>query len=99
MERDGPGWRLRWLGRLLAPAYGTCGRCGTPWRFVRHRPVPYAPGRSMFVLCVKCWDDTDVVKRIAYHLRATERWGAVDEIWQGVLDGVLSESAPDHARR
>jgi hypothetical protein len=39
-----PGWRLGGWSRLLAPGYGWCGRCGTPWRFVRGHDTWYGPG-------------------------------------------------------
>lgn len=34
-------YRLGSWSRVLAPGYGWCGRCKTPWRFVQGHPTPY----------------------------------------------------------
>jgi hypothetical protein len=59
--------RIGRLGRLLAPAYGQCARCLTPWRFVREHSVSYGAGHGMFVLCEKCWAETSLSDRWSYY--------------------------------
>lgn len=60
--------RLGPITRVLAPGHSWCRRCDTTWAFVGERVVEYAPGKGVFALCVKCWDEATVQERLDAHL-------------------------------
>lgn len=59
--------RIGRLSDLLAPGYGHCDRCRTNWYFVQPRPVRVTDRYGAFTLCQKCWNETTVKERLAYH--------------------------------
>jgi len=63
--------RIRaWFLRLIAPGYSCCLHCGTPWKFVDHRPVQINPGRAFFFACVDCWPLLDPAEKYMYAQQA-----------------------------
>lgn len=87
-----PMWNVR-LGRwsrALAPAYGVCRQCETPWRFVQPRIVNYGDGRGQFALCVKCWDESTVDERLHAHRVVTLMWDDAPTVLPDVEAAVLA---------
>lgn len=81
----------RW-SRLFAPGYSWCLHCGTPWLFVRERPVEYAPGRAQFALCVKCWDELKPIRRHIFHMLVCDLQVVNHETRRLVFQAVLRDS-------
>lgn len=89
--------RLGRGARVMAPGYGLCHRCQTPWRFVTPHvtryvePPPY--GKGCFPLCEKCWADLDPQMRLPYYEWLFAEWGkdgAEDGEWEACRQAVLA---------
>lgn len=81
--------RVGRVGRLVAPSYGQCLRCSTPWRFVE--PHVLAPiGR--IVLCEKCWGECSVDERLGYYRFDWHRLEHPSITWEALEAAIRSES-------
>jgi len=83
--------RIGPLGILLAPGWGTCGRCHTPWKFVDQHTVWPKLSHGYFVLCEKCWDACTPEQRVAYYEHKRQQVWTFDigprELREAVLKG------------
>jgi hypothetical protein len=67
--------RVGIIGKLVAPGYGDCGRCRTPWLFVRYHVTKYSNGSGCFPLCQKCWRELGTPEaRLPYYRDLLARW-------------------------
>lgn len=82
--------RLGRLGQLIAPSYGYCLRCKTPWRFVDHHTTWYAPSSGCFPLCEKCWAKLQrPERRLAFYAQMVFGHWNKPSLWPDVRDAVL----------
>ena len=90
--------RIGRVGQLLAPGWGYCLRCKTPWRFVRWHDTQYGTqGHGCLPLCEKCWAELTPTQRVPFYRELIESWheapgreSAFDEEWAEVEAAVLS---------
>jgi hypothetical protein len=88
------------MASLLAPGYGHCLRCKTPWRFVKWHDTPYHNGSGCLPLCQKCWSGLTPEQRLPFyhelitcwfvHFAPREDEPTFDETWHYVKTAVLS---------
>ena len=86
------------ITRMLAPGYGTCGRCGVPWAFTSPHVTPLNEpdityGRGLFPLCVECWNTLKMGERLPYYRELFEQYhknriGGAN--WQDIEKAVLA---------
>ena len=86
--------RFAAIARAAAPGYGTCHRCGFPWRFVKEHSTEYARGRACFPLCESCWSALTPGQRLHYYRELWDEWEADGvnkdgEMWDAIRDAVL----------
>lgn len=71
--------RIGPIGRLLAPGYGQCGRCRTPWKFAPWHHTSYSEptlascGWGCIALCEKCWAGLTPEQRLPHYERLVQR--------------------------
>jgi hypothetical protein len=87
--------RIGRIGQLLAPSYGFCKKCKTPWRFVREHTTSYGTrGRGCFPLCQKCWDELTPQTRLPFYRALVMSWKHFDEpveqTWAQLQEAVLA---------
>lgn len=86
--------RLGAWSQALAPGFGFCYKCRTPWKFVKPHYTTYEElhpttklpdqtmflltGRSCFPLCEKCWEETPVEERLPYYAEMFTTWKEAD---------------------
>lgn len=89
-----PMWNVRLGGwsRIFAFGYSNCRRCRTPWRFVQERTVWYTPSSGQFALCVKCWDECDVLQRTIAHQLVSEDNGFSEETFEDIEQAIVRDS-------
>ena len=71
--------RNPWLQRLRSwwghkKGFGGCYRCGATWDWAVEHATEYAPGRSCFPLCSRCWCSTTPESRIPYYDALVNEW-------------------------
>lgn len=73
-EEDGVmNLRLGPIGKLLAPGWGDCLRCHTPWKFVHYHTTSW--GRTgCIALCEKCWSELTPQERLPFYRQLIEIW-------------------------
>jgi hypothetical protein len=88
--------RIGRLGQLLAPGYGWCLRCLTPWVFVSYHATDFGhQGKGCLPLCQKCWDELTPEQRLPFYQELIELWHqapcdlSFDDEWAQVKDAVL----------
>ena len=88
--------RIGRIGQLFAPGYSSCGRCKTPWRFVKSHDTHYAPGEWIFALCRKCWAELTPEERLPFYQQVWNDWLArgLDRRnwWPKIAFAVLNEN-------
>ena len=88
--------RIGRIGHLVAPGYGHCLRCKTPWRFVREHITAYNYSSACFALCEKCWAPLTPDQRLPYYREQIWHWSypyngrTFDETWREVKTAVLA---------
>ena len=93
--------RVGRIGKLLAPGWGWCLRCETPWRFVRYHVTDYGDrGHGCLPLCEKCWAEMTPQRRIPFYHCLIWDWHekypdmsrglSFDEEWAQVETAVLN---------
>ena len=80
--------RIGWLGRLLAPNYGCCGRCGTPWLFEKPHCTFHSAKRGCFPLCEKCWAELSIEDRVPYYWDLWLSWTFPKPDWELIKKAV-----------
>ena len=89
--------RIGRIGRLLAPGYGWCLRCRTPWLFVRwHHTFFGSRCHGCLPLCETCWAELTPAQRLPFYRELIQSWHeepgrglAFDEEWSLVETAVL----------
>jgi hypothetical protein len=89
--------RIGRFGQLLAPGYGWCKRCKTPWRFVRYHSTSWSAA-GCIALCEGCWAELTPQERLPFYRVLVESWHerpdlcrlTFDEEWALVESAVLS---------
>lgn len=72
-EEEVMNLRLGPMGKLLAPGWGDCLRCHTPWKFVHYHTTSW--GRSgCIALCEKCWAELTPQERLPFYRQLVELW-------------------------
>lgn len=84
--------------RLLAPGYGSCGRCRIAWLFVDYHTTNYGAGRGMFPLCEGCWSDLGTPEARLPHYWALWLQWEKDVPWSQIEAAVFAEAAPQDQR-
>ena len=91
-----PNVRLGKLAQALAPSHSFCGRCGTPWPFVKRHATQYSDSRGCFPLCQFCWEECSPEERLPYYRELFESWVsegaeiATPELWLLIHSAVLA---------
>lgn len=83
----------RW-SQILAPHYSFCQRCGTPWRFVKERTIPFYDHTGKFAMCEKCWDECSLYERVQHFQSARVMYWPYttpDEVWEAVYNETKRE--------
>lgn len=82
--------RIGRIGKVLAPGWGGCLRCRTPWRFVPHHTTWYTPNRGCFPLCEKCWKELAYPRfRMPFYRELFDSWGSAhDQKWPQIETAV-----------
>lgn len=93
--------RARTTLRKLAPGYGTCGRCETPWSFTKSHSTTYewqatrnrrgqleaTEKRGMFPLCEDCWQELGTTdERLPYYLELVAMWDVMGPSASGLTE-------------
>jgi hypothetical protein len=84
--------RLGPLSRILAPGFGWCRCCKTPWKFVEGHSTQYTRNSGCFPLCKWCWRDLSPHQRLPYYREMWEDWnrtGPDDSRWEDIERAVL----------
>jgi hypothetical protein len=89
--------------RLLAPGFGSCGRCGVPWKFVEEHDTKYSSSGGCFPLCESCWSALTIPERLPYyrdlmytwetqryHAKPPAGWEPTHEKWPAIKQAVLA---------
>lgn len=85
--------RVGRIGRLLAPGFGACLRCMTPWRFVREHITRYTPSSGCFPLCEKCWAEMTPEQRRTYYVELIAMWEMTEPVEGAKRAAVLAAVA------
>ena len=51
---------ISFIIRLINPGFSTCGVCGLPWNFCKHKTVDYNDNTGYFATCQYCWDNSPI---------------------------------------
>ncbi len=83
--------------RILAPGYGTCGKCKRPWKYVQGHSTTYTEdgSRGCFPLCEECWESLFPDERLPYYKELYNRWASygypLEASWEQMRHAVLTE--------
>lgn len=67
--------RVGRIGWLLAPGYSHCGKCETPWKFVRRHTTEIDNSRGCFPLCERCWQELETPEaRLPFYAELWRSW-------------------------
>ena len=81
--------------KARSAGFGGCVRCGHTWNNWSGHDTPYAPGRSMFPLCVECWGALTPAQRLPYYSKLIDQGQA----WSPVPDTNLRAAVRDAVMR
>ena len=69
---------IKWVLRLFALGYSTCGVCKMPWKYTGHHSIMFDKYRGTGCVCEHCW----------YTKSKADCWSAVMKWWyEASLDG------------
>lgn len=85
--------RFSWGSLLPHLGYGQCYRCRRPWWATREFLLEYAPGQSLFALCVWCWHRSDPWWRFHAHRWLVSTWSSLTADEAEALLGAVHEAA------
>ena len=78
----------------FALGYGSCGRCGRTWKFVKGHSTNYSENHGCFPLCENCWKDLTPEQRLPYYRDLFDDWsihGNINEsLWVNIKTAVLT---------
>ena len=67
--------RLGPVTKWISPGFGSCGKCGTTWVFVKsHETTLKKIGSECFPLCELCWGELSIEDRIPFYRQLIEGW-------------------------
>jgi len=87
--------------QFLAPAYGSCGRCWTPWKYTKGHCTNFNNGGGGFPLCEDCWRLLTVGERLPYYRKLWKDWekdGYIDYTWEEIENAVINENLPSQQK-
>jgi len=84
----------RALCAILWPWYGTCLRCGMPWKFTSGHTTNYRAGDGCFPLCEDCWSRLTPAERLPYYMQLIEMWRS-DTTFPGERDAHNGQPWPE----
>lgn len=77
------------VARAAAPGYGSCYRCGMPWKFTEHHTTYYSNGRGCFPLCEQCWGELTPEQRLPFYERLLHDWHAERAVEGGQAEAII----------
>ncbi len=83
-----PGRSVKWL----APGYGACVQCETPWLFAQPHTTEIIEGSGIFALCEPCWKGLgSALPRMGFYRHVVVELWRRPEYWPTVQTAVFRE--------
>lgn len=77
------------VARAAAPGYGSCYRCGMPWKFTDGHITPYGNGHGCFPLCEPCWGELTIEQRLPFYEKLLHVWHAEKAVSGAMAEAVI----------
>ena len=93
--------------RLSAIGYGSCEKCGLPWKYCQNKSVPTSYGSGTFATCQYCWDHSSLYELKTYYTNVYHDQSrgiigtgyTMDHTLQHLLDSVEKEYNKENIKR
>lgn len=78
-----------YFARKLFPQFSWCFRCGRTWNVCKSHSTMFSENDGCFPLCVDCWSDLTIDKRLPYYILLVREWMSLDSDYNGVSWDVI----------
>jgi len=82
-------WPKSFILHVSNPSYGTCAKCGAPWKYVYAYNLLYNDFAGLFFICEDCWDESTLSEKKDLYHREWEKHGWVKEVSWERLDSLI----------